>query len=252
MRIGIEEIKDYIRCPIRYKFKHVDYIPISMDPDEYYRDCLKLTIFFYYFCIMEKKANLFDVLLRKWESLWFNKDISKDFNEDYLRHKSSEAITYLTDFYKRVAAENVTPIAVNFPYEAVLPGEENIHVIGTIDLIRVINDQTKHRETQLVDFSTARYPLTDFLLKNDISLSVASYVFRKTFKIKEDRIKIIGVSRKTDMTTSRNGADFIRAEKIIRNICKGIKNKVYYPVPNNINCSYCKYKVFCINEKSLT
>ena len=44
---------------------------------------------------------------------------------------------------------------------------------------------------------------------------------------------------------------FINPEKIIRNVCKGIKEGVFYPAPNNIVCSSCSFKLFCLNEKSI-
>lgn len=252
MRISIDEIKDYMQCPIRYKFVHVDRLPAPFDSEKYYKECLKLTIFFYYFCMIEKKDISFDVVLRKWESLWFNKNMTSNFTDDYLRSKSNEAVTHLTDFYKKIYGEKIIPIAVNFPYEAVLPGGENLHVVGSIDLIRVVNDKTAQRETQIVSFHVSKHLPDEFTIKNEISSTVASYVFRKTFKTKEDRIKIISVAHKSDSVTTRTPGDFNRCEAIIRNVCAGIRGKVFYPVPARNVCPRCSYRLFCINERALS
>ena len=251
MRISINEITDYIKCPLMYKFMHVDRIIATKTPDEYYKEYLKLAISFYYFSMIEKKNHLFELMLRKWGSLWFNSGMVKAFKEDYLKQKSNEAVMLLTDFNKKIASERATPIAVNFPYEAVLPGIENIHITGNIDLIKILNDKTRQRETQIVFLCTSKKIPDDFMVKNRLSVTVASYVFRKTFKIKEDRIKIVGVAHKADTETMRTGGDFNRAEKIIRNICTGIANKVFYPRTTTINCANCRYKAFCINERAL-
>ena len=80
---------------------------------------------------------------------------------------------------------------------------------------------------------------------------MASYAFRKSFKSKEDKIYINNINSQDNIYTARTGGDFNRAEKIIRNICKAINEKIYYPNPNSLNCSACKYKLFCINERSI-
>jgi len=49
----------------------------------------------------------------------------------------------------------------------------------------------------------------------------------------------------------RTGNDYLRAEKAIRNICRGIKDGIFYPAPNAISCGTCPYKLFCLNEKSI-
>lgn len=251
MRISLREIVDYVRCPLKYKFTHIDQIPVSGDGEEYYKEYLKLSIFYYYFCQLENRTGNFESILKKWESLWFSKDMTESFEEEYLKKKSNDAVVVLTNFYKKMAGEKVTPIAVNFPYEAIFQGDENIHVTGNTDLIRVVNDKTKQRETQIVSFSTSVRVLDNFAFKSDLGITLASYTFRNTFKTKEDKIKVINIKQKNDNITTRSGGDFVRLEKIVRNICRGIKSGVFYPNSNVMNCTYCKHKLFCINEKAL-
>ena len=105
MRIGIEEVRDYIRCPLRYKFMYMDHIPVAKDADDYYKEYIKLSIFFCYFCMIEKKKNIFELMLKKWESLWFSNEMMKSFLEEYLRKKSTEAVIFLTEFYKKMVVE---------------------------------------------------------------------------------------------------------------------------------------------------
>ena len=251
MRISIREVRDYIRCPLYYKFIHVNNFSHKKTFNYYYKEYLKLSIFFYYFSLIEKNPKPFELVLKKWESLWFSSDMLETFLKEDLDKKSNEAILILTNYYKKISGERITPIAVNLPYEVVFEGEENIHVTGDIDLIKIVNDRTRKSETQIVFLCTAHRRPNDFMAKNNISLSVASCAFRKDFKTREDKIVIDHIRSKEQTITIRTGGDFARAEKIIRNICRGIKEAIFYPTAHKMFCSNCKFKLFCINEKAI-
>jgi hypothetical protein len=247
VRISVGEIKDYQKCPLFYKLKNVDELPITKTVDEYFVDYFKLALYYYYFCVIEKKSKSFEGLMKRWEELWFSSDMLDIFSEEDLKSKSNEAVIMMSDFYKKFSTEAITPIAVNFKYESIFPGTENLHVTGDIDLIKVVNDRTRKSETHMSFFSlSSRYP-DQFMLKNDIGISVASYAFRSSFKSKEDKITIISIKNSEDSPTLRTGNDFSRAE----NICTGIKNGVFYPAPNIISCAKCSFKMFCLNDKSI-
>ena len=251
MRISVKELLDYTKCPLLFKFRHVDCLPYKKDIDDFYREIIKTSIFYYYFSMIERKIKSFESILRKWESLWFSSEMTQVFPESELRELSNKAVLTLTKFHKSISEESITPIAVNFPYDVILVGDKNIQVTGEIDLIKIIDDRTRKSETSLVFFSTARSKPDEFMLKNSISFTMASYAFRNSFKSKEDKIYINNINSQDNIYTARTGGDFSRAEKIIRNICKAIDEKIYYPNPNAFNCSGCRYKLFCINERSI-
>lgn len=251
MRISVKEIKDYIKCPLYYKFVHVDNFPQDRSLDDCYKEYIKLSIFFYYFSLIEKKEKPLQLVLKKWESLWFSDSMQSSFQKDILDSKSNDAVIILTNFFKKIARERITPIATNLPYEIIFEGDENIHVTGDIDLIKIVNDRTRQSETQIVSLCISYHRPNHFMARNNLELSLASCAFRRDFKTKESKIVIDHVRSKEQTITSRSGGDFIRAEKIIRNIYKGINERVFYPTESKISCSYCKFKLFCINEKAI-
>ena len=251
MRISIREIKDYLRCPLYYKLKNVDELPVFKTLDEYFSDYFKLALFFYYFSLLDKKKKSVEGMMKRWEELWFSADMLGNFSEEELRTKSNEAVILVNDFIKKYGTETVTPIAVNFQYEAIFEGTENLHVTGEVDLIKILNDRSRKNETCICSFSLRKSYPDLFLVKNDIALSIASYAFRSNFKSQEDKIIINNIRCAEDTPTLRTGNDFVRAEKIIRNICAGISNRVFYPAPNNISCSNCPFRILCLNEKSV-
>ena len=251
MRISISEIRDYIRCPLYYKLKNVDEIPYDRSIDSYFNDYFKLALTYFYFSLLEKKKKSFELMMNRWEILWFSEEMLQIFPEAAMKEKSNEAVSLMNSFIKKFSDEPITPIAVNFPYEAIFEGKENLHVVGKIDLIKILNDRTHKSETCIVMFSMSKHALDSFMVKNDLEMSIASYAFRSNFKTKEDRIIMQNVRCADDTPTIRTGGDYLRAEKAIRNICNGIKNGVYYPSPNAIACSSCSYKLFCLNEKSI-
>lgn len=252
MRISVREIRDYIRCPMFYKMKHIDEIPVNRDIDSYFRDYFKLSLYFFYFSMIEKKVKSFEAMMKRWEELWFSSSMLEMFSEEELKLKSNEAVMLMSDFMKKYGSDRVTPIAVNFQYEAVFGGKENLHVTGEIDLIKVVNDKTIKRETIINYFCFSKNYIDPFFVKNDLEYSVASYAFRSSFKSKEDKVVLKNIRCSEDTPTIRTGNDYARAEKAIRNISRAIRGGVFYPTANAISCGSCPYKMFCLNEKSIT
>jgi hypothetical protein len=251
VRVSIREIRDYVKCPLQYKLRHIDEMLEDRSIENYFRDYFKLVIYFYYFSIIENKKKSFEAMMKRWEELWFSSDMMELFPEAELKEKSNEAVTLLTNFIKKYGEERCTPIAANFQYEAIFEGKENLHVTGDIDLIKIINDRTNRKETCLVDFSLSKTYPDSFLIKNDISLSVASFAFRSNFKSKEDKMIVQSLRRQDDTPTLRTGMDYSRAERSIRNICIGIRDGIFYPNPTPMNCPSCSYRLFCLNDKSI-
>ena len=242
---------DYAKCPLYYKFKHIDCLPEDKNIDEYFREYFKLALYFFYFSIIEKKPKSFELMMKRWGELWFSNDMLEVFPEDELSKKSNEAVGLMNSFFSKYSAENSMPIAVNMQYEAIFEGEENLHVTGDIDLVKITNDRTARRETIVSQFSLSKHASDTFFLKNNIPLTIASYAFRSNFKTEESKIVVQNMRCAEDGVTFRTGMDYSRAEKAIRNICRGIKEGVFYPNPSPINCSHCSYKVFCLNERAI-
>jgi hypothetical protein len=251
MRISINEIKEYIKCPLFYKLKNIDNIPIEKTIDEYFKDYFKVSLYYYYFSLIENKQQSFEQMVKKWESLWFNRNMIEDFGEDMIKEKSNKAILMMSNFIKRFANEKSVPIATNLQYEAIFQGKENLHVLGVIDLIKIINDRTIKKETCLCDFSLSQKTPELFFMKNNLNLSVGSYAFRSSFKEKEDKVIVYSMNASEGVTTTYSGSDYLRSEKIIRNIYEGIRSGAFYPAPNHISCSKCGFMGFCLNEKSV-
>jgi len=251
VRISIREIRDYVKCPLYYKLKHIDELPEDKKIDDYFRDYFKLSLYFFYFSLIEKKPKSFDLMMKRWGELWFSSDMIELFSEEQLKEKSNDAVVLMNSFIKKYGNEPITPIAVNMQYEAIFEGRENLHVTGEIDLIKVLNDRTNRRETILTKFNMSKTYPDNFLLKNNIELSISSYAFRSSFKSKEDKLLMHNVRCAEDTPTLRTGMDYSRAERSIRNICIGIREGVFYPAPSSMNCTNCSYRLFCLNDKSI-
>lgn len=251
MRISIREMRDYVKCPLYYKLKHIDCLPEDKKIEDYFRDYFKLALYFFYFSVIEKKPKSFDLMMKRWGELWFSRDMLELFSEDDLKSKSNEAVVLMNSFIKKYGDEPSTPVAVNMQYDAVFEGKENLHVTGELDLVKIMNDRTSRRETVLVQFSMSKHYQDNFLLKNNTALSVASYAFRSSFKAKEDKLLIQNLRCAEDTPTLRTGMDYSRAERAIRNICIGIREGVFYPAPSTMTCPTCSYRLFCLNDKSI-
>ena len=251
MRLSIQEVLDYKNCPQLYKFKHVDFLPEKKELSDYFRQVIRQTISYYYFCMIDKNERSLNNLFTKWEQLWFCEDIESNFKEEDIREKSNMAVTLLKNFYRYASNEKVTPIAVDFKYDAMFEGDTNLHIVGTIPLIKLLNDKTRGRETNLVFFSYSPYMPDDFLGKIDLNTTVATYAFRKGFETKESNVILCNIGKKQEVALQKSGEDFVRARKALFNIATGIENRIFYPSDNRLNCGKCRFKIFCMNEKAM-
>jgi len=251
VRLSMQEILDYKDCPQKYKFRHVDFLPEKRDIKDYFKERMKQTISYYYFCMIDKNEKSLNNLFTKWEQLWFCKEIEESFKEEDIRERSNMAVNLLKNFYRYASNDKITPIAVDFRYDAIFEGETNLHVAGTIPLIKVLNDKTRKRETDLVFFSYSPQMPDDFISKVDLSKTIASYAFRKNFETKESNIILCNIGKKEEVAVHRSGSDFSRARKILYNIANGIENRIFYPSENRLSCSRCRFKIFCMNEKAM-
>lgn len=251
MRLSIDEVVDYKDCPQMYKFRHVDLLPERKTIKDHFRECLKQTISYYYYCMIDKKEKSLDNLFSRWESVWFTDDIDESFTEDEVREGSNKGVELLRNFYDYNKKEKVFPVAVDFKYETVFEGNPNIHVTGTIDLIKVVNDKSRQRETDIVFFSQSRTLPDDFFCNVNMKYTLASYAFRKNFKAKESNVVACNIGKKKSAYIKKTGSDYDRARKVIYNIATGIDDRIFFPSENYVTCSRCKYKVFCMNEKAM-
>ena len=251
MRLSMQEVLDYKNCPQKYKFKHIDFLPEKKDLSDHFKEIIRQTISYYYFCMIDKKEKSLSNLFSKWEQLWFCKEIEENFKEEDIRDRSNMAVNILKNFHKYAASEKVTPIAVDFRYDAMFAGEKNLHITGSIPLIKVIIDKRRGRETSLVFFSYSPNMPDDFLSQIDINVTVATYAFRKSFETKESNVLLCNIGKKQETVLQRSGSDFVRASKILFNIATGIENRIFYPSDNRLSCRKCKFKIFCMNEKAM-
>lgn len=251
MRLNMQEVLDYKNCPQLYKFKHIDFLPEKKDLKDHFRDIIKQTISYYYFCMIDKKEKSLDNLFSKWEQLWFCSEIEENFKDEDVRERSNMAVGLLKNFYKYASGEKITPIAVDFRYDAMFSGEMNLHICGTIPLIKVTNDKTRDRQTELVFFSYAPQMPDEFLSQIDLNTAVASYAFRKSFESRESSVTLCNIGKKQEMFLQKSGSDFVRAKKVLYNIATGIENRIFYPSDNRLSCGKCKFKLFCMNERAM-
>lgn len=251
MRLSVNEIVDYKNCPQMYKFKHVDMLPEIKTIKDHFKDCLKQTISFYYYCMIDKREKSLDNLFSRWESVWFSENIHDRFTDVEIREGSNKAVELIRNFYEYNKEERVFPIAVDFKYETIFKGNTNLHVTGEIDLIKIVDDKSKDRKTDIVFFTQSRTMPDDFFKSIDLRYTLASYAFRNNFKAKENNVVVCNVGKKQYFYVRKTGTDYERARKILYNIATGIENRIFFPSDNPITCNKCRYKVFCMSEKTM-
>jgi len=257
--ISIDEIKQYMRCPLAYKLYNVDKIksPLSLQEtfDKNLRQCV---MFFYYSILNEGRILTEDQFKKKWEGLCkIRKDQtglqyiltpSRDaggINYIYSDEKREKEMAIkgwivLKNFYRDFINNPGYPIVLDLEYEVLI---DNVWVTGKIDLVRTVEDNKEELVLTKVIHSKGK-TISQYILDTSIDISLEVYAFRKMFRQEENRIEVYFTDSREIMQTSRNQNDMQRMGIIINNIYEGISRQIYYP-RDDTSCQFCKSMQYC-------
>lgn len=258
MELTFNQIYDYAKCPLIFKFRHMLGIEIPTNLYEQFDKALIKSILYFYYRIMDGGTVITSHQLKKrWEAFWGEEDFNpQEFiltpvhgNTPAGGHKnrrpSAEARrrsfllrgwSVLNNFHRNNKDNPGTPVAVDLGFTAQLG---NHQLSDTIDLARRIDDKT-----EIVILNTRQSPPDDFDIRNDLKTTFQVYGFRNIFNTTEDLITYYYLEKGKKMETVRVQRDFDRMESIIDNIVRAIELDIWFP-RQTFYCNTCHFQGMC-------
>ena len=252
MDLTYEQIMDYYRCPLLYKFKHELKLDREQSDKELYNDSLQKTIMYFYYQVMNGNVPSYEALSNKWfkmasknvytiEDIIFRQDNTSVSNGNF----RSEYVKLIKEFYEREVNKTFTPIVVDTDIRVQIG---DYHVMDSLELVREIKLENNKNIIELVRFNSSIYKPISFLINHDFKLTLQAYAFRKLFKAKEDRLVMYGLKNGYITNTTRNEDEFKRLTAIINNVGNAIEEQKFHPITSRM-CKQCQFIDVCDKYK---
>ncbi len=257
MIISVNQLTDYLTCPVLYHYKHVSELqppqpkvgrPTKNSVLELYDIALHKTISFIFHSMQDGFYPGLHHLSNKWGHVWVKpRSLLEDIRfrntswRDTHEHKRKQGWTKLQEIHAHYREKEMTPIMVDYPYEIAI-GHHTL--IGTIDLVSVVKNDKGREEIVMTEFITDGKNTPFLHFHRDWQVTAASYAFRKLMNVKEEKIVYHGIISGKHYNTKREAEDYKQLLHLLNHIEKVIEQGVYYPIFNE-RCITCPYQKYC-------
>lgn len=258
MKISIEEIIDYQKCPLLYRFRWVDKIdnvlyktvkPNRYYVSEYFNIAMHRCIYAIFYQTLNEDYPSPYFVKKVWGKAWNKDRIKEDVimntgswrNE--VKKKEMNGLNALLNLHEYFIANTGTPILIGKEYIIKIGRHE---LTGVIDLVRE-KKIAEHSIIEMIDFKSNEKHNT-ILYKSDIEVTAASYAFRELFGYKEDRIVFYEILSGKEKVVHRNENDYEMLRYTVNHIAASIEAGIFYPVLNS-KCLECPFQTHCAKGK---
>lgn len=246
MHVTLEQVLDYIECPVIYHLKHRCGIKFRPSVEHDFDETIHKAIASFYTNLMSGKIMTAEQMKNKWDALWA-KDLTKQqiigaSTNDPKRILHVKGVEMLVHFHQRALKGDGPgiPICINEDFSV----EIGRHLLTSKwELIREGRKKGKPI-VEVVDFKTLEKKPSWYMAKQDLSLSAQSLGFRKLFQAKEDRIVFHYIKHGKEYYTSRDSNDIRKFMKIIHQVATSMEKNIIYP-RQSIKCKKCRYNAHC-------
>lgn len=258
MEISIEELQTYLDCPAKYLFEHKYNLPKEKNDRTEYNQAIHKTISYLYFSMLGERLPSAKQMKDKWASIWQEAKGQKGSLKDTLLQDRQPVMTdnrrvrgdkYVVDgmelihnFYHFNKDKFGIPIAVDQEFRVPING---VTITGKFELVREsIDKSTSNRFIEIVDFKTGSKVTDNFLIQNDLRMTIMAYAFRNLFNGQEDRLVYNYLKTGEEVYTRRTEKEFDRMKATITAVAEGLQNERFYP-RQSFMCKSCPFKDAC-------
>ena len=259
----VEQVLDYMECPLCYHLKHEKKIPLKEDfladnKNIAYQEAMFETMRYFYIEHQKKKPPTYKNLCDRFYRSWLEKtdsldtmsiltrklkNATRDAREEQSRY-IKEGYKGLENFYSYNSSGKQAVLAVNHPYTIRL---KSIEIEGKFHLVREIyNPQSKLREIQLIVFHLGKQLHTEETLKTDLNLLSMGLGFKEIFGVHPDRFILYYPSKGESVEISHKMSDYKKAIHIFNAFRLSVENIPRYPRPG-AHKTISPYKKYCDN-----
>lgn len=244
----IQEILDYMDCPLCHHLKYIKGLPPSQDylmdnPNVHYQEAVLETMRYYYTLHQQEKPPTLKALFDKYYTLWLEKTGTEDdgsiltrkleHSTKHEREKRSKYITQgydtLRSFYDLNAQTPQAILAINHPYTIKL-GE--MTVTGYIDVIREVEGHKENtRNIEILSMQLSKRKPDRSAIQTDLKLIAMALAFEQMFQVRPDAFKLHYVNREEIEPFIPDTGQYTRLVAIIDAFGKSVDTVDPYPRP---------------------
>ena len=234
------QIDDWLTCPLKYLYAHVAHVPLAGDPSFMYGNAIHHAIkIWHQHRIKGLPVEVGDVVA-VFESAWSSEGFLTREHEERVQEQGRIA---LRKFVKRDVASRLTPLAVETDFKFKVA--EDV-VIGRWDRIDerdggiVLVD---YKSSELDDKEKAETRAKESLKDGQLGLYALAYFESRQVMPAAVELQFVGTGV---VGAARVGDEHLeRARDRVREAAAGIRAARYPARPDQRNCGWCSYRMFC-------
>jgi len=256
--LTIEQVFDYLRCPLQYHIKHERQLEVLKEDrkqDIAFKEAFHQTIYYYFNSLQAKHVPSLKQMYEKFAKLWHEKsdieiegvfvsDLAQSTRDARIRKEKylHKGYKLIKQFYEKSAKEEYIPIAVNHEYRISFG---NLNIVGKFELIRErVDKETQSRFIEVVDFRTGLTKPEGFFLRHDLNATFMHYAFTASFKKMPDAFIMDYVGAGKEIVFERNENDYKRLVSVLKGVANGIDGDDIFP-RHGYHCKQCPFQSVC-------
>lgn len=256
--VSIEEIFDYLQCPLRHHMRHerkIEVVTKDAVQGIAYKEAFHQTLYFYYHSMQQGRIPTLKQMYEKFAKLWHEKselpmegvlveDLAQSTREARIRKEKylHNGYKLIQKFYATERKKEQTPIAVNHPYRIAVG---DIVVTGSFELVRErVDKERPTRFIEVVDFRTSMRKPEGFFLRHDLHATFMHYAFLSVFGKQPDYFVLDYVGAGEEVAFERSANDYKRMMAALKGAVNGMSHGDVYP-RQGIHCKQCPVRDAC-------
>jgi DNA helicase-2/ATP-dependent DNA helicase PcrA len=239
LTLSHSQIDDWLTCPLKYKFAHIAHMPLAGDPVFTYGTAMHHAIKIWHQHRIKGLPIHADDVVQAFESAWSSEGFYTREHEERMLAQGRAA---LRRFVERDAAGK-PPLAVETEFKFKVDGDV---VVGRWDRI-----DERAGGIALVDYKTSEVEETEkaeeraqrSLADGQLGLYALAYVESRQVMPATVELQFVDTGITGSAAVEPEHLD--RARERIREAASGIRTGRFPPRPDQRNCGYCAYRLFC-------
>jgi DNA helicase-2/ATP-dependent DNA helicase PcrA len=234
------QIDDWLTCPLKYLYAHVAHVPLAGDPQFMYGNAIHHAIKVWHQHRIKGLPIEADDVIAAFDSAWSSEGF---LSREHEERQQAEGRAALRRFVARDAAAERTPLAVETEFKFKVGDDV---VVGRWDRIDerpqgiVLVD---YKSSEVEDADKAGQRAKESLKDGQLGLYALAYHESRQVLPAAVELQFVGtgVTGSAEVTPDH----LERARDRVREAAAGIRAAQYPPRPDQRNCGWCSYRLFC-------
>ena len=233
LRLSYSKLDDYEKCPLRYKYRHVNLIPQRRSPEAGFGTVLHDTLEGFYWSLQKGERADWKLMEELFSGNWRGRDFPDKGLEKKFKDKG---LRQLRDYYEKNKEVLKPPLYLEEKFSINMGAHA---VVAKIDRV----DDMGGGEVEVIDYKTGT-PKSQAEAKKSVQLSIYAIAVLRKFNLRAKMLSFYNLDTGEKVSTSRTKEQLAQAEEIILETADKIQSYSFDPKPGFF-CKYCDYTWLC-------